>query len=165
MKTKSRLRSCLALLLTMVMLFSVMTPMMSFTATALTVDVENVGANTKLTSKTDYAVAPGITESHIITHDKDGSNQIQAYALEIDLSNPNVGLIASYKNYMNDLAAAPEWGMQTVRDQAAAAENYHKNTLGKTNFEVVQRFFVRASRFRQIQYELTPYFADSRRCL
>ena len=137
MKTKSRLRSCLALLLTMVMLFSVMTPMMSFTATALTVDVENVGANTKLTSKTDYAVAPGITESHIITHDKDGSNQIQAYALEIDLSNPNVGLIASYKNYMNDLAAAPEWGMQTVRDQAAAAENYHKNTLGKTNFEVV----------------------------
>ena len=121
----------------MVMLFSVMTPMMSFTATALTVDVENVGANTKLTSKTDYAVAPGITESHIITHDKDGSNQIQAYALEIDLSNPNVGLIASYKNYMNDLAAAPEWGMQTVRDQAAAAENYHKNTLGKTNFEVV----------------------------
>lgn len=137
MKTKSRLRSCLALLLTMVMLFSVMTPMMSFTATALTVDVENVGANTKLTSKTDYAVAPGITESHIITHDKDGSNQIQAYALEIDLSNPNVGLIASYKNYMNDLAAAPEWGMQTVRDQAAATENYHKNTLGKTNFEVV----------------------------
>ncbi len=137
MKTKSRLRSCLALLLTMVMLFSVMTPMMSFTATALTVDVENVGANTKLTSKTDYAVAPGITESHIITHDKDGSNQIQAYALEIDLSNPNVGLIASYKNYMNDLAVAPEWGMQTVRDQAAAAENYHKNTLGKANFEVV----------------------------
>ena len=137
MKTKSRLRSCLALLLTMVMLFSVMTPMMSFTATALTVDVENVGANTKLTSKTDYAVAPGITESHIITHDKDGSNQIQAYALEIDLSNPNVGLIASYKNYMNDLAAAPTWGMQTVRDQAAAAENYHKNTLGKSNFEIV----------------------------
>ena len=137
MKTKSRLRSGLALLLTMVMLFSVMTPMMSFTATALTVDTENVGANTKLTSKTDYAVAPGITESHIITHDKDGSNQIQAYALEIDLSNPNVGLIASYKNYMNDLAAAPTWGMQTVRDQAAAAENYHKNTLGKANFEVV----------------------------
>lgn len=137
MKTKMRIKTSLALLLSLVMLFSVMTPMMSFTATALTVDTGNIGENTKLTSKTDYAVAPGITESHIITHDKDGSNQVQAYALEIDLSNPNVGLVASYKNYMNDLAAAPEWGMQTVRDQAVAAENYHKTVLDKPNFEVV----------------------------
>ena len=56
MKTRKTLKSCLALLLTLVMLFSVMTPMMSFTATALTVDVNNVGANTKLTSKTDYEI-------------------------------------------------------------------------------------------------------------
>ena len=137
MKTKLRLKSGLALLLTLVMLFSVMTPMMSFTATALEVDVENIGANTKLTSKTDYAVAPGITESHIITHNKDGSNQVQSYALEIDLNNPNVGLIAGFKNYMNDLASTPEWGMQTVRDQAIAAEDYHKTTLNKPYFEVV----------------------------
>ena len=136
MRTKMRLKSGLALLLTLAMLFSVMTPMMSFTATALTVDMANIGSNTKLTSKTDYAVAPGITESHIITHNKDGSNQVQAYALEIDLSNPNVGLIASYKNYMNDLSASPEWGMQTVRDQAVAAENYYK-AKGETHFEVV----------------------------
>ena len=72
MRTKMRLKSGLALLLTLAMLFSVMTPMMSFTATALTVDMANIGSNTKLTSKTDYAVAPGITESHIITHNKDG---------------------------------------------------------------------------------------------
>ena len=137
MKNRKTLKSCLALLLTLVMLFSVMTPMMSFTATALTVDTSNIGENTKLTSKTDYAVAPGITESHIITHNKDGSNQVQAYALEIDLNNPDVGLIAGYKDYMNDLAAAPSWGMQTVRDQAAAAESYHKTVLNKPNFEVV----------------------------
>ncbi len=137
MKTKSRTKISLALLLSLVMLFSVMTPMMSVVASAIEVNLENVGSNTKLTSKTDYAVAPGITESHLITHNKDGSNQVQAYALEIDLSNPNVGLIASYKDYMNDLAPTPTWGMQTVRDQAVAAENYHKNTLNKPNFEIV----------------------------
>lgn len=137
MKTKIRTKSFLALLLTLVMLFSVMTPMMSVVASAIEVNLDNIGSNTKLTSKTDYAVAPGIKESHIITHNKDGSNQVQAYALEIDLSNPNVGLIASYKDYMNDLAPAATWGMQTVRDQAVAAENYHKNTLGKTHFEIV----------------------------
>lgn len=137
MKTKMRIKTSLALLLTLVMLFSVMTPMMSFVASAIEVNLENVGSNTKLTSKTDYAVAPGITESHLITHNKDGSNQVQAYALEIDLSNPNVGLIASYKDYMNNLAPTSTWGMQTVRDQAIAAENYHKNTLNKPNFEIV----------------------------
>ena len=135
MKTKMRLKTGLALLLTLVMLFSVMTPMMSFMATALTVDTDKVGANTKLTSKTDYAVAPGITESHIITHNKDGSNQVQAYALEVDLSNSNVGILASYKNYMGNLAASPTWGFQTVRDQAVAAENYYRAI--DENFDVV----------------------------
>lgn len=135
MKTKLRLKSGLALLLTLVMLFSVMTPMMSFTATALTVDTDKIGENTKLTSKTDYAVAPGITETHIITHNTDGSNQVQAYALEIDLSNPNVGILTSHKNYMGNLAASPSWGFQTVRDQAIAAENYYQQF--DKNFDVV----------------------------
>ncbi len=137
MKTKMRLKHSLALLMTIVMLFSVMTPMMSFVATAIDVNLENIGSNTKLTSKTDYVIAPGITESHIITHNKDGSNQIKAFAIEIDLSNPNVGLLASYQNYMNNLAPTPTWGMQTVRDQAAAAENYYKNVQHQENFEVV----------------------------
>ena len=137
MKTKMRFKHSLALLMTIVMLFSVMTPMMSFVASAIDVNLENLGSNTKLTSKTDYKVAPGITESHIITHDKDGTNQIKAYAIEIDLSNPNVGLLASYQNYMNNLAPTPSWGMQTVRDQAAAAENYYKNVQKQENFEIV----------------------------
>ena len=114
-----------------------MTSWESFTASALTLDNANVGENTKLTSKTEYAVAPGVTEAHIITHNKDGSNQVQSYALEIDLSNPNVGLIAGYKNYMNDLSKTAEWGMQTVRDQAVAAESYYKTVKGETYFEVV----------------------------
>lgn len=135
MKTKMRLKTGLALLLTLAMLFSVMTPMMSFMASAVSVNADLLGSNTKLTSKTDYAVAPGITESHIITHNKDGSNQVQAFALEIDLSNPNVGILASYKDYMNNLASSPTWGFQTVRDQAIAAENYYRQY--DANFDVV----------------------------
>lgn len=135
MKTKRNFKSVLALLLSVVMLFSVMTPMMTFMATAVTVDTDKVGSNTKLTSKTDYVVAPGVTESHLITHNKDGSNQVQAFALEVDLSNPNVGILASYKDYMNNLAATPTWGFQTVRDQAVAAETYYQQT--DPNFDVV----------------------------
>ena len=118
MKTTLRLKSGLALLLSLVMMFSVMTPMMSFMATAISVDETKLGSNTKLTSKTDYAVAPGITESHIITHNKDGSNQVQGFALEVDLSDPTTSVIASYKDY----DASKGWGMQMVRDQAIAAE-------------------------------------------
>ena len=137
MKTKIRTKSFLALLLTLVMLFSVMTPMMSVVASAVEISAEYLGSNTKLTSKTDYNVAPGITESHIITHNKDGSNQIKSFALEVDLSNPNVGILASYRNYMDNLSATPTWGMQTVRDQAVAAEKYYKNTKNQPNFEIV----------------------------
>ena len=136
MKTKLRLKSGLALLLTVVMLFSVMSPMTAFAA-SIEIDIDNIGSNTKLTSKTDYNVVPGVTESHLVTHNKDGSNQVQSYVLEIDLSNPNVGILASYKNYMNNLAATPTWGMQTVRDQAEAAENYYKNIEKMPYFEVV----------------------------
>lgn len=136
MKTKMRIKHSLALLMTVVMLFSVMSPMTAFAA-GLSVNPEYFGSNTKLTSKTDYNVAPGITESHIITHNKDGSNQIKSFALEVDLSNPNVGILASYRNYMDNLTGTPVWGMQTVRDQAVAAEKYYKNTMNQPNFEVV----------------------------
>ncbi len=136
MKTQMRLKSSLALLLTIVMLFSVMSPMTAFAA-GLNIDLSFLGSNTKLTSKTDYNIAPGITESHIITHNKDGSNQIKSFALEVDLSNPNVGILASYRNYMDNLSANPVWGMQTVRDQAVATEKYYKNTMNQPNFEIV----------------------------
>lgn len=135
MKTKRSFKSSLALLLSLVMMFSVMTPMMSIVASAITVDTSLLGSNTKLTSKTDYAVAPGITESHIITHNKDGSNQTKSFALEVDLSNSNVGILASYQNYMNNLSNTPVWGMQTVRDQAVAAEKYYQQT--DENFQIV----------------------------
>ncbi len=126
----------LSILLSVVMLVGILAPMSALAT--LTLDPAQLGSNTKLTSKTDYALAPGITESAIITHNKDGSNQVKSWALEVDLSVPTTGILASYKDYMNNLTApgTQQWGMQTVRAQASKAEAYHKAHTDP-NFQVV----------------------------
>lgn len=72
-----------------------------------------------LTTLKEYNIAPGITEQHVTTTDKDGSNQNQSYIATIDPSISSVGFLASYKNY----DTSGNWGMQTVRDQANAASS------------------------------------------
>lgn len=114
MKQKKFGKSSVAVFLALIMVFSVISPISAF---AVTLDKNKLGTDTYLTSKTDYAVAPGITESHITTNNSTGSNQVQGYALEVDLSNPTTSIISSYRNY-----DATSWGMQKVRDQAYAAE-------------------------------------------
>lgn len=126
MKSKKITKSTLALFLSLIMVFSVLSPI---SALAVTLDTGKLGENTYLTSKTDYAVAPGITESQIITNNSTGTNQVQGYALEVDLSNPTTSIIASYKNY-----DATSWGMQKLRDQAYAAEKkLGVNVVGGVN--------------------------------
>ena len=105
-------------------------------ASAIDVDESKLNG-AKVVEKIDYNVVPGVTESYIVLQNDDGTNQVTTYVLEIDLSNPEIGILASYKNYMNDLAEAPEWGMQAVRDQAAIAEDYYNYTVGNEDFEVI----------------------------
>lgn len=133
---KMQSKHILSLLMTIVMLFSVISPVMSVAA-GVDINIENIGINTTLISKTDYNVVPGVTESHIVTQNDDGSNQVQSFVLEVDLNNPDVGIIVGYKDYMKNLAADPSWGVQTVRDQAVAAENYYKNIEKMSSFEIV----------------------------
>ena len=109
MKMKKSIKSVLSAVLVVMMLCSVIAPV----ASAVSFDKTALGSDTYLTSKTDYTVAPGITESHITTNNSTGSNQVQGYALEVDLSNPTTSVIASYKDY-----DATSWGFQKVRDQA-----------------------------------------------
>lgn len=77
----------------------------------------NVPDGKTLTTLKEYGIAPGITEKHIVTTDKDWSNQNQSYVATVDPSVDSVGFLASYKNY----DSSGNWGMQTVRDQAKAA--------------------------------------------
>jgi hypothetical protein len=83
----------------------------------------------RLTSLKEYTLAPGIKEQQVTMVDSNGNNQVQGYATNIDLSS-NVGILAGYKDY-ND---SGRWGMQTVRDQAAAAQRKTgKNIVAATN--------------------------------
>ncbi len=74
--------------------------------------------NQYLVSQTDNNIAPGIKESHIVSNDKTGNRQNMGYVCEVDLKNTKTTkIIAGYKDYNGNV-----WGMQTVRDQAKAAE-------------------------------------------
>lgn len=110
MKTKKIMSAVMVIM----MVFALMSPV----ASAVYFDASELTSGSYLTGKTDYAVAPGITEAYFTTNNADGSNQTQCYALEVDLNNETTSIIASYKNY-----DAASWGMQKVRDQAYSVES------------------------------------------
>ncbi len=128
---KMNSKHILALFMAVVILCSVVSPVISVA------EGTDIGINKTLISKSDYDVVTGVTESHIVTQNNDGSNQVRSYVLEVDLNNPDVGIIVGYKNYMDNLTAVPSWGVQTVSAQAAAAENYYKNIKKMSTFEIV----------------------------
>lgn len=97
---------------------------------------ENFIYGTEIAYREDFCIVPGVTESYVVTQNDDGSNRVDSYVLEVDMSNPEIGIITSYKDYMNSLGEA-SWGMQTLRDQAFEAEDYYRNTVGNDDFEVV----------------------------
>ncbi len=114
-KTRRTYKSVLALLLSVLMVITVFTP--SLTAFAVSVDEGKLGPDMYLTSKTDYTIAPGVKESQITLNNGEGSNQVKVCVAEVDLDNPYTSVVASYRDY-----DGTKWGMQKVRDQAAAAE-------------------------------------------
>lgn len=126
MKTRKRVTKFTAAIISLVMIFSIISPMSAFAA--VSIDPSKFTDDTILTSKTDYAVAPGIEETHFTINNKEGSDQNRGYAMTIELGG-TASLIASYKNQDGTVA-----GMQTVRDQAAAAESKRGyNVVGGVN--------------------------------
>lgn len=61
-------------------------------------------------------LSAGVTETEYYTNNADNNDQTVVYAVDVDLSQNT--LIAGYKDY----DTSGSWGMQTVREQAAAAE-------------------------------------------
>ena len=83
----------------------------------------------QLTSLKQYSIAPGVKEQHITLVDSQGDNQVQGYAATVDLTK-KAGILASYKDY----DTSGKWGLQTVRDQAAAVtKKTGKNIVAATN--------------------------------
>lgn len=130
---KKRIVKILSVILTL----SIMVTGVSVASSAVAEIVdENFIYGTEIAYREDYRIVPGVTESYLVTQDDDGSNRVDSYVLEVDMHNPEIGIIASYKDYMNGLGEA-SWGMQTLRDQAFEAEDYYRNTVGNDDFEVV----------------------------
>ena len=71
----------------------------------------------RVTSETTYRVVSGVTERHFKVNNESDSNQVKCYALEIDMNNPDLSIIAS-----TGLDDSGEWKRTTVRDQAAVME-------------------------------------------
>lgn len=100
---------------------------------SLAVFVPNASASDKLgrfnlISQTEYAVSPGVTEKDILLNSTNGNEQNKGFLMEIDPGNPNVSLKAGYKDYNGT-----RWGMQTLTDQAAIAEQVFKQTDPNAN--------------------------------
>ena len=68
-------------------------------------------------TSTKRSISAGVTETLYYTNVSSNDDQVVTYAVDIDLSQNS--LIAGYKDY----SSKGEWGMQTVREQAAAAES------------------------------------------
>ena len=127
MNRKTFAKSFFSVLLSVIMILTVMAPMSALAA--IEFDNSKLGEDIYFTSRTDYVLAPGITETHITTNNAQGTNQIASYAVEVDLSNPTTSIIAGYKDYNGN-----KIGFQKVRDQAYAAEGKRGlNVVAGTN--------------------------------
>ena len=113
MKRKTSHVKALSVILSVLMLLSAL-PVSVFAAPEL--NAGTLPEDTYLISKTDYRVAPGIDETQFILNNEDGDRQNLGYALTVELGG-TASLIASYKDQN-----PTSYGLQTVRDQAAAAE-------------------------------------------
>lgn len=79
-------------------------------------------------SKRQYAVAPGAVESNLVLNDASGQNQNKAYVMEVDMSNPSITVVPSYRDM-----DPTSYGTQIMSEQAAAAVKKGYNVVGAIN--------------------------------
>lgn len=101
----------LALVLSLIMVFSLL-PSTGFAAPQ-----DNVPSGMTLVKSTEYRITPGISEENAALLNSVNQQNL-VYTLTIDPSVSTVGFLAGYADYNT----SGKWKMQTVRDQAAAAE-------------------------------------------
>ncbi|MBQ8684058.1 MAG: leucine-rich repeat protein [Clostridia bacterium] len=127
------MKKIVAVVAAVVMLISVM----PLSALAGTIDMSNAGCDFyNLISKTDYNLAPGAVESEIVLNDDAGANRNVLHVIEVDLSNPNISIMPTYKglNENSDLTQDSQQGSQELTLQAAhVEENLGLNVVGGMN--------------------------------
>ena len=89
------------------------------------------GTDYSVTSTKAYAIAPDITERTIVTNNAAGTSQTVANVMEINTTNGNAKLAASYGNVD---PAKDGWKMSTLTDQTHLYEKtYNENVVGGIN--------------------------------
>ena len=84
-------------------------------------------------SKTDYILAPGITESEIVLNNDAGNHRQVAHVVEVDIHNPYTKVIPSSKG-MAEALDAKRYGVEIMSKQAAYAEaNGYGNVVAAMN--------------------------------
>lgn len=118
----------LAVLLTLVMIFS------AIPATVIAAVGEFTAPSGMYTiSNTKRQIAPGVTENKIVTNKTSGNEQVQSYAVTVDMSGKYDNTLAvGYADYQGT-----NWKLQTVRNQAAAFERKTgKNVVAAMNADI-----------------------------
>ncbi|MBQ4156080.1 MAG: phosphodiester glycosidase family protein, partial [Clostridia bacterium] len=118
------MKKLLAAVLVMLMVISVI-PM---TAMAATVDVDLSKSSTdyySVVEKNDYVLASGATETEFVLNNAEGTHRQSVHAVEVDLSNPNISVMPTYKNISEDIDLSDEanWGAQIMSGQVKHLED------------------------------------------
>ena len=131
MKQTFKKRVSLLLALVMVCGLLLEMPFSAMAANNYTINsTESTDDYYNLISKTDWDIAPGITESQIVLNSDDGSRRQVLFVMEADLNNEYVKVINSYSK-----TEAVYGGYKTgvMSEQAAVAESQGYNVVGAMN--------------------------------
>lgn len=121
---KKNFKKVFCVLLSVLMLFTALVPTV-FAA----MDETLLWNDTILTSEKEYRLVSGVIERDYILNNSAKTAQKKCFVMEIDLSNPDVSIIAGYNNHSTD-----EWKRTPVREQAyAAEEKLGVNVIGAIN--------------------------------
>jgi len=87
-------------------------------------------------SKTDYVLAPGVTESEIVLNNDAGSHRQVAHVVEVDATNPYAKVMPSYYKMAEGLNEK-DYKVQIMSQQAAYAEaNGYGNVVAAMNLSL-----------------------------
>lgn len=121
---RKRLKKGLSLVLTFIMVFNVVFSFQMEQAHAkINVNNDKLPDGYVLVKKTDKTIAPGISETEIVTNTTKGDKQQIDYMMEVQMSKDSpTKVVASYgSNY-----DASSWELATMAEQAKGYEDYMK---------------------------------------
>ncbi len=126
MKTIHNAKRFTAVLLSILVLFSAFMPCVS--ADNSWIDESKLYTDREITSTNTYKLVGGLTERHVVLNNAKKNNQIKGYAMEVDINDPNISVIAGYNN-----GSTATWKTSTVKSQAQYFESKGLNVVGAVN--------------------------------